>query len=181
MKKILVQNTEDCKSISVENAVNSAREDIMKEGFTVKQVADKLNVSYDTVNNTVKKLNLKVEVLRLSGSDKPTRVLTKDQAKQIADCISRGRRQQTKIAQFRSETERASFNEQQSSVLTSKDIELISTVVSMTVAKTIEALDKRMSKIETRIEERQSLLPPPSISPRSHINMLVRDYSSKTG
>lgn len=98
MKRILVQNTEDCKSMSVENAVNSAREDIMKEGFTVKQVADKLNVSYDTVNNTVKKLNLKVEVLRLSGSDKPTRVLTKEQAKQIADHISRGRRQQTDVA-----------------------------------------------------------------------------------
>lgn len=103
MKRILVQNTEDCKSMSVENAVNSAREDIMKEGFTVKQVADKLNVSYDTVNNTVKKLNLKVEVLRLSGSDKPTRVLTKDQAKQIADCISKGRKQQTDVAKARSD------------------------------------------------------------------------------
>lgn len=70
-------------------------------------------------------------------------------------------------------------NAEVDSSLTSKDIELIARVVSMTVAETIKQLDVRMTKIEGRIEQRQALLPAPPIEPREHINMIVRDYSAK--
>jgi len=71
------------------------------------------------------------------------------------------------------------------SSLTSKDIELISVIVSQTVSQTISAtiqhLDSRMGRIESRIEDRQALLPPPEIAPRDHINKLVREYANRTG
>lgn len=70
-------------------------------------------------------------------------------------------------------------NAEVDSSLTSKDIELIARVVSMTVAETIKQLDTRMTKIEGKIEQRQALLPAPPIEPREHINMIVRDYSAR--
>lgn len=63
------------------------------------------------------------------------------------------------------------------STLTERDIELISSIVSMTVAKTIEQLDKRMAKIEDKIEERQALLPVNKDS-RANITELVRNYAA---
>ena len=68
-----------------------------------------------------------------------------------------------------------------STSLTSRDIEIISTIVSMSVAKTFEILDKRVEKLESKVEERKALLPPPSISPRAHITQLARKYVSETG
>ena len=65
--------------------------------------------------------------------------------------------------------------------LTEKDIRLISSIVSMTVAETMKRLDERVAKIETRVEERQALLPAPQMSRRDHINKLAREYSSRTG
>ena len=40
---------------------------------------------------------------------------------------------------------------------------------------------QRLQSIEKKLEERKALLPAPQIEPREHINMIVRDYSSKTG
>ena len=65
--------------------------------------------------------------------------------------------------------------------LTEKDIRLISSIVSMTVAETMKRLDERVAKIETRVEERQALLPAPQMSRRDHINKLAREYSARTG
>ena len=65
------------------------------------------------------------------------------------------------------------------SVLTEKDIHLISAVVSMTVSETMKRLDERVAKIESRVEERQALLPAPSMSPRDHINKLAREYANR--
>lgn len=67
------------------------------------------------------------------------------------------------------------------SSLTEKDIHLISAVVSMTVSETMKRLDDRVAKIESRVEERQALLPAPQISRRDHINKLAREYATKTG
>lgn len=42
----------------------------------------------------------------------------------------------------------------------------------------IGKLDERLAKIETRIEQRQALLPAPSMKPRDHINKIVREYAN---
>ena len=68
-------------------------------------------------------------------------------------------------------------NKKQTSTLTDRDVELISSIVSLTVAKTIEQLDNRMKKIENRIEERQALLPVRKKDSRAHITELVRNYA----
>lgn len=65
------------------------------------------------------------------------------------------------------------------SVLTEKDIHLISAVVSMTVSETMKQFDERVTKIESRVEARQALLPAPSMSPRDHINKLAREYANR--
>lgn len=43
----------------------------------------------------------------------------------------------------------------------------------------IGKLDERLSKIESCIEERQLLLPAPDISPRAHINEIMRAYAKR--
>lgn len=68
-------------------------------------------------------------------------------------------------------------NKKQTSTLTDRDVELISSIVSLTVAKTIEQLDNRMKNIENRIEERQALLPARKKDSRAHITELVRNYA----
>lgn len=65
------------------------------------------------------------------------------------------------------------------SSLSQKDIEVISTIVSVTVAETIKQLDGRMTNIEQKIEERRALLPAPEIAPRDRINMIIRDYAER--
>lgn len=64
-------------------------------------------------------------------------------------------------------------------VLSERDVALISRIVAATVVETMKQLDGRMTNIEQRIEERKALLPPPEIDIKSRINMLVRDYAVK--
>lgn len=63
--------------------------------------------------------------------------------------------------------------------LSERDIAMISQIVAITVSQTIKALDGRISAIEEKVEERKALLPPPSISPRSNINRIVREYAHR--
>lgn len=72
-------------------------------------------------------------------------------------------------------------NEKVESVLTEKDIQLIATVVSMTVKETVKSLDSRMTTIEQHYEARAALLPAPQIKPRDHISQLVRKHACDTG
>lgn len=67
------------------------------------------------------------------------------------------------------------------STLSARDLDLISAIVSRTVAMTIQQLDLRLSKIEERVEERQALLPAPQIKPRTHVNQIVRQYADRVG
>ena len=67
------------------------------------------------------------------------------------------------------------------SILSDRDIAIISKIVSVTVSETMKALDNRVAKIETRIEQRQALLPAPQVDSRTHITMIVNDFVSKTG
>jgi len=59
------------------------------------------------------------------------------------------------------------------SSLTSRDLDMISAIVSRTVAMTIQQLDVRLSKIEGRVEERAALLPAPKIEDKDAIRQLV--------
>jgi len=72
-------------------------------------------------------------------------------------------------------------NDKVCSILSERDIAIISQIVSVTVSETIKALDGRMSNLENKIEQRQALLPAPQIDPRTHIVKLVTDHVSKTG
>ena len=65
------------------------------------------------------------------------------------------------------------------SSLNQKDIEIISTIVAMTVSKTIETLDKRIGSIENKFEERKALLPAPEKSDRENLNQFIRSYAHK--
>jgi hypothetical protein len=65
------------------------------------------------------------------------------------------------------------------SLLSQKEIEMITKIVSVTVAETIKQLDGRMTNIEQKIEERKALLPAPEIAPRDRINMIIRDYAER--
>lgn len=67
---------------------------------------------------------------------------------------------------------------QKDSLLTEKDIQLITALTAGIVTQVMANLDSRVSKIETRVEQRQALLPPPQIKPRDHINMIVRQYAT---
>jgi hypothetical protein len=67
------------------------------------------------------------------------------------------------------------------SLLSQKEIEMITKIVAVTVAETMKQLDGRVNVIEKRIEERQALLPAPDIAPRDRINMIMRQYASTNG
>lgn len=65
------------------------------------------------------------------------------------------------------------------SLLTEKDIQLITALTAGIVTQVMANLDARVSKIENRVEERQLLLPPPEVAPRDAINRIVRETASK--
>jgi len=67
------------------------------------------------------------------------------------------------------------------SLLSQKEIEMITKIVAVTVSETMKQLDGRVNVIEKRIEERQALLPAPDIAPRDRINMIMRQYASNNG
>lgn len=62
--------------------------------------------------------------------------------------------------------------------LNDQDIKLISSIVSMTVAETMKALDSRVSSIESKVQKRQALLPATK-STRNSLRQLVNSYSRK--
>lgn len=59
------------------------------------------------------------------------------------------------------------------SSLTKKDLEMIGAIV----ANVMVSMEQRVSQIETRIEEKVQLLPPPAKDPRKELNQLVREYA----
>jgi len=67
-----------------------------------------------------------------------------------------------------------------SSSLTNRDLDIISALVSKTIAATTELLSGRMQNIESAIEKRKALLPAPEIKHRDAINKLVREYVTRT-
>jgi len=62
------------------------------------------------------------------------------------------------------------------STLTKRDLDLIS---ALTIS-IISGLSQRVSNIESKIQERQELLPAPEIKSRDGINKIVKEYAYKT-
>jgi hypothetical protein len=67
------------------------------------------------------------------------------------------------------------------SALTEKDIEFIAKLTAGIVSQIMSNLDQRMHHIESRIDQRQALLPAPQIEPKQAVNKLVREYVAHAG
>lgn len=65
------------------------------------------------------------------------------------------------------------------SLLTEKDLSLISTLTAGIVTQIFEKLNGRVEKIEGVVDQRRALLPAPTVKPRDNINRIVRDFATK--
>ena len=67
------------------------------------------------------------------------------------------------------------------SLLTERDIALISTLTASIVSKVMENMESRVSNIEGKFEERKALLPPPEMEPKQQLKKIVNSYCGRTG
>lgn len=150
--------------------------------MTVRELSKFTGKTERTIRNWIKKAGEKMSSVEEKNSNAGHGKVvdyTIDEVECILQCSSMSRDAVSILMEnARKNTNPIPIISQTSSTLTERDIELISKVVSVTVAKTIEELDKRMNKIESRIDERQALLPPMKKDARSHINELVRNYAN---
>lgn len=65
------------------------------------------------------------------------------------------------------------------SVLSERDIAMISQIVSATVSATVKALDNRVSIIEDKVKEKAIVIPQ-TIEPKKNIEKLVNEYVHRT-
>ena len=65
--------------------------------------------------------------------------------------------------------------------LGNNDLDKAFKLAIIALTRNTENLDKRMTVIEQKIEQRKALLPAPQIDPRNHIVRLVTDHVAKTG
>ena len=147
--------------------------------MTVKELASFTGKTERTIRNWIAKSSEKISGLseKISNAEKTKKpadftideveeiLLNSSMSKDAVSILMENARQNKPVIQ------------NQTSTLTERDVELISSIVSLTVAKTIEQLDNRMKNIENRIEERQALLPVRKKDSRSHITELVRNYA----
>lgn len=130
--------------------------------MTTKEIAEAAGVSTDTVIRKAKELYpLKFE------HGKRAVFLQKEAIAIMAYLRKKG---------FVELPQNASDLTQNASVLTEKDLSIISALTAGIVSQIMANLDKRVEKIEGRIEQRQALLPAPQIKSRDHISMIVRAY-----
>lgn len=147
--------------------------------MTVKELASFTGKTERTIRNWIAKSSEKISGLseKISNAEKTKKpadftideveeiLLNSSMSKDAVSILMENARQNKPVIQ------------NQTSTLTERDVELISSIVSLTVAKTIEQLDNRMKNIENRIEERQALLPARKKDSRAHITELVRNYA----
>lgn len=143
--------------------------------MTIKELASFTGKTERTIRNWIAKSSEKISSLseKISNAEKTKKPadFSIDEVEQILFNSSMSKDAVSILMQ------NARQNKKQTSTLTERDVELISSIVSLTVAKTIEQLDNRMKKIENRIEERQALLPARKKDSRAHITELVRNYA----
>lgn len=149
--------------------------------MTVKELASFCGKNKSTIGRWIEKAGCKMQSIsckmQQATPDNPSD-FTLDEVEAILRAGSMSKDAVSILMENARNNQRNVYQANQNNSLSDREIEMITKIVSTTVAMTIEQLDKRMSKIETRIENRAALLPPPAIKPRDHINMLIRKYSS---
>ena len=129
--------------------------------MTIREIADTAGVSTDTVTRKAKEL-----FPTIFEKGKITR-LSQAQSIEVMKVIRK-----VNFVEL-PQTREAPTQLAEAGGLSQRDIDLISAIVSRTVAMTIQQLDLRLSKIEERVEERQALLPAPKVSDRDSIREIV--------
>jgi len=152
--------------------------------MTVKELAEFCGKTERTIRNWIK--NAQGKNFLTNGKKFLTNGhetdLTIDEVEKILQCSSLSNYTVSILMKNAREKQSAEVTTQSAEVstLTKKDIEMISLIVSTTVARTMEHLSSRVDYIENRIQERQALLPPPEIDSRTNITRLVRSYVDRT-
>lgn len=143
--------------------------------MNIKQLAEFFGKSTATIRRSALSVGIKFK----NGTEK---TFSKDEVKMISQYLYKTVPLAVKESidmTFSNDKAKPYANEKHESTLTQKDIELISTIVSMTVSKTIESLDKRMNNIENKYEEKKALLPAPEKSDRDNLRQLVNSYANR--
>lgn len=146
--------------------------------MTTKEIAEAVNKDVTTVQRWIKRLNGKMQSIdskmQSSSPMKPAEFNLEETCSIIEVGLGKNA---ADIYRMNAKTNSSSGD----SSLTARDIDLIGKLTASIVAETMRQLDARMGKIETRIEERQALLPPPEIKPRDQVNKIMREYAHKHG
>lgn len=144
--------------------------------MTTKEIAEAVGKPERTVQNWTKKLSAKME--QVSAKMEQARKTSKpaeydlDETCAIIE-IGLGK---NAASLFRENAKRAIVPAQGSS-LTARDMEVIGGIVASVMAN----LSARMGNIESRIDQRQALLPAPEVKPRDNISRIVRKYAHDNG
>ena len=142
--------------------------------MTTKEIAEAVSKPEQTVKNWVKKTSSKMDQVRAkmdqASHDKKPADYDLEETVAIIE-IGLGK---NAAALFRGNAKNRKEPAAGSS-LTARDLEIISSIVISVMAN----LNSRVEKIETRIEQRQALLPAPQIKPRDNVTKIVREYAYK--
>jgi NACalpha-BTF3-like transcription factor len=149
--------------------------------MTTKEIAEAVNKTERCVRNWVTKIAEKSSVIAEKSSVSSPMNPADYNIEETCHIIETGLGKNASNLYRMNAKNKPLQNDKVSSILSERDIAIISQIVSVTVSETIKALDGRMANLEHKIEQRQALLPAPQIDPRNHIVKLVTDHVSKTG
>jgi len=126
--------------------------------MTTKEIAEVAGVSHDTASRKIKELfPEKIQ------KGKQTRLIQKEAIMVMAELRKQGYVQPTQNAEVPTQNSEA--------------VDIAFKAALITLTNMAQNMESRLSKIETKIEQRQALLPAPQIKPRDHISMLVREHA----
>lgn len=139
--------------------------------MTIKQMAEAAGVSPETIRRTGKTMF----PVRFENGKRT--VFNQAEAIEIMKTVRKKNMVflPTQPVQVPTQTEKVS------SILTEKDLALISSLTAGIVSKVFENLDTRMGRLETRIEKHRELLPPKAMSDRKRLAMIVNSYCGRNG
>lgn len=140
--------------------------------MTIKEVAEFFGKSEPTIRRVAKKIGIKFN----NGKRKTySKIDLENMSKELYRKVPLAVKESINYT-FSNDQGKPLSNDKVGNTLSQKDIDMIGTIVSMTVAKTIEALDGRVERIESKFEERKALLPAPQKTDRQNLNQLIRSY-----
>ena len=146
--------------------------------MTVKEIAEMLNKNESTVQRWIKKVRCKMQSVDCKMQSSTSMHPADFEIDETISIIETGL---GKSAAYMFSQNAKNIQRPSDSLLSQKEIEMITKIVSVTVSETMRQLDNRVNTIEKRIEERRALLPAPDIAPRDRINMIMRQYASNNG